>query len=120
MLHNALVALALSFSDDPELCNMRSRQHFARKAKEYIESECQKPSLAVLHALSILGSFHSAQGDQTLGYIYFGELPHFLVAIHYPNKTLQACPDGWRKRVSSFAGISKSSLTVFPPSRTEH
>jgi hypothetical protein len=120
MLHNALISLALAFADDPELCDMRSRQYFARKAKEYIESECQRPSLAVLHALSILGSFHSTQGDQTLGYIYFGELPHFLVAIHYPNKTLQACPDGWRKRVSSFAGISKSSLTVFPPSRPEH
>jgi hypothetical protein len=99
MLHNALVALALAFSDDPELCDLRSRQYFARKAKEFIETECQKPSLSVLHALSILGSFHSSQGDQTLGYMYFGELPLFGV-VQGLNKNFQACRDGWRKRVS--------------------
>lgn len=73
MLHNALVALASAFSDDPRIRDIKSRQYFANAAKNFIEDECQKPNISVVHALSILGSYHSSQGDQTLGYIYFGE-----------------------------------------------
>jgi hypothetical protein len=73
MLHNALIALATAFSDDPRIRDLNSRQFFARKAKSYIEAECQRPNISVVHALSIIGSFHSSQGDQTLGYMYFGE-----------------------------------------------
>lgn len=72
MLHNALIALASAFSDDPRIRDLNSRQFFARKAKSYIEQECQRPNISVVHALSIIGSFHSSQGDQTLGYMYFG------------------------------------------------
>lgn len=72
MLHNALLALALAFSDDPRLCNPKSRQYFARKAKNYIEAECRSPNISVVHALSFLSSFHSSLGEQTLGYMYFG------------------------------------------------
>lgn len=73
MLHNALVALATAFSDDSRIRDLRARQCFARKAKGYIEAECHSPNISVVHALSILASFHSSQGDQTLGYLYFGE-----------------------------------------------
>ncbi|KAF8892873.1 hypothetical protein BD779DRAFT_1507469 [Infundibulicybe gibba] len=72
MLHNALLALATAFSDDLRIRDLKARQYFAVAAKNLIESECQKPNLSVVHALSILGSFHSSQGDQTLGYLYFG------------------------------------------------
>lgn len=72
MLHNAVIALATAFSDDPRVRDMNFRQYFARKAKSYFEDECRQPNISVVHALSILGSFHSSQGDQTLGYIYFG------------------------------------------------
>jgi len=72
MLHNALVALALAFLDDPQLRDLKARQYFANTAKSFIEAECEKPNLSVVHALSILASFHSSQGDQTLGYLYFG------------------------------------------------
>ncbi|KAF9555002.1 hypothetical protein CPC08DRAFT_643525, partial [Agrocybe pediades] len=72
MLHNALVSLALAFLDDPQFCDIRVRQHYANMAKSFIESECRKPNLSVVHALSLLASFHSSQGDQTLGYMYFG------------------------------------------------
>lgn len=72
MLHNALVALALAFADDPKLRDLKSRQCFANYAKSFIEAECRKPNLSVVHALSVLSSFHSSQGDQTLGYMYFG------------------------------------------------
>ncbi|KAJ7747455.1 hypothetical protein DFH07DRAFT_1062746 [Mycena maculata] len=72
MLHNALIALAAAFSNDPRISALESRQHFAAAAKNYIEDECQRPNISVVHALSIIGSFHSSQGDQMLGYLYFG------------------------------------------------
>jgi Fungal specific transcription factor domain len=71
MLHNALVALALAFSDGP-FKELKTRQYYATHAKSFIEDECRKPNLSVVHALSVLASFHSSQGDQTLGYMYFG------------------------------------------------
>ncbi|KAF8064999.1 hypothetical protein FPV67DRAFT_1671298 [Lyophyllum atratum] len=72
MLHNALVAVATAFSDDPRIRDLKSRQAFAQNAKDYIEPECQQPNISVVHALSVLGSFHSGLGEQTLGYLYFG------------------------------------------------
>ena len=71
MLHNALVALALGFSDEP-FNDFKTRQIYATTAKSFIEGECRKPNLSVVHALSVLASYHSSQGDQTLGYMYFG------------------------------------------------
>ncbi|GLB39659.1 putative fungal specific transcription factor [Lyophyllum shimeji] len=72
MLHNALIAVATAFSDDPRIRDIKSRQAFAANAKSYIESECQQPNISVMHALSVLGSYHSGLGEQTLGYLYFG------------------------------------------------
>jgi hypothetical protein len=72
MLHNALLALAMSFSDNPRMCDLSTRLFFVRKAKGYIDAECQRPSISLIHALSTLSSFHIVQGDQTLGYVYFG------------------------------------------------
>ncbi|KAF8909703.1 fungal-specific transcription factor domain-containing protein [Gymnopilus junonius] len=72
MLHNALVSLGLAFLDDYKFRDLRVRQYFANTAKSWIEAECQKPNLSVVNALDILASFHSSQGDQTLGYMYFG------------------------------------------------
>jgi hypothetical protein len=78
MLHNALVALGLAFVDDSKLRDLKSRQYFANQAKSYIEIECSKPNLSVVNALSILASFHSSKGDQTLGYLYFGMCAPFI------------------------------------------
>ncbi|KAJ7747438.1 hypothetical protein DFH07DRAFT_747798 [Mycena maculata] len=72
MLHNALIALATAFSDDPRISALESRKHFVAAAKSYIEDECQRPNISVVHALSLIGSFHSTQGEQMLGYLYFG------------------------------------------------
>lgn len=72
MLHNALVALALALLDDPKLTDLKARWKFAETAKGLMEEECRRPNLSVVHALSILSTFHNSQGDQTLGYMYFG------------------------------------------------
>ena len=71
MLHNALVALALAFAEEP-WNDFKTRQIYAITAKSFIEGECRKPNLSVVHALSVLASYHSSQGDQTLGFMYFG------------------------------------------------
>ena len=83
MLHNALIALATAFSDDPRIQDLKFRQYFAKKAKSYIDTECREPDISVMHALSILGSFHSSLGDQTLGYMYFGVV--FSLIRHRPS-----------------------------------
>ncbi|EDR01153.1 uncharacterized protein LACBIDRAFT_312485 [Laccaria bicolor S238N-H82] len=72
MLHNALVALGTAFLDDPNIRDLKSRRCFADTAKCYLEVECQKPQLSVVHALDFLAAFHASQGDQTLGFLYFG------------------------------------------------
>ena len=80
MLHNALISVATAFSDDPRVRDLRARQAFAKEAKGYLETECQMPTISVVHALSMLGSFHSGIGEQTLGYLYFGScLFHVMV-----------------------------------------
>ncbi|TDL15297.1 hypothetical protein BD410DRAFT_796511 [Rickenella mellea] len=71
-LHNSLLAVATAFSDDPRVSNMTARQVFAKKAKDYIEPECERPSLSAVQALSLLASFYSGQGQQTIGFMYFG------------------------------------------------
>ncbi|KAF4608134.1 hypothetical protein EYR40_000478 [Pleurotus pulmonarius] len=81
MLHNALIALASAFSDDPRVRDLKARRYFASEAKSYIDAECQMPNICVVHALSILASFHSAQGEQTLGYTYFGELSRCILSV---------------------------------------
>ncbi|KAI0658680.1 hypothetical protein C8Q70DRAFT_993521 [Cubamyces menziesii] len=72
MLHNAVLALATAYTDDPLIKDMRYRRLFARKAKSYIEAECQRPTIPLITALGVLAAFHSAAGEQSLGYLYFG------------------------------------------------
>ena len=72
MLHNAILALATAFSDNPNIRNNQMRDRLAQKAKEYLETECQKPNLSVINALNTLASYHSSRGEQSLGYLYFG------------------------------------------------
>jgi hypothetical protein len=83
MLHNALIAVATAFSDDPRIRDHKSRQYFASTAKSFIEAECQEPNISVVHALSFLGSYHSSLGEQTLGYLYFGEFVCILDGRRY-------------------------------------
>jgi len=72
MLHNALLAVATAFSDDPAIKDPLTRAQFADKAKSYLEDECERPKLSAMTALSILANYHSSENHATLGYIYFG------------------------------------------------
>ena len=72
MLHNALLALATAYSDDPRVHDIEFRRMFARCAKSYIEKDCLTPNVCFVSALSLLSTFHSSRGEQSLGYLYAG------------------------------------------------
>ena len=74
MLHNALLAVATAFSDDPVIKDFATRQQYADKAKSFLENECELPKLSAMTALSILANYYSSTNHPTLGYIYFGIL----------------------------------------------
>lgn len=73
-LHLCILAVASAFSDDPVISKESTRQRFADEAKNYIEGECQRPSISAVQGLSMLGSYFSGRGQQTLGFVYFGAL----------------------------------------------
>jgi hypothetical protein len=72
MLHNSILALALAYSDNPYLSRLKTRALFVDQAKRYLEAECARPSLACVHALGYLASYYSGQGEQNLGFLFFG------------------------------------------------
>ncbi|KAI0083369.1 fungal-specific transcription factor domain-containing protein [Irpex rosettiformis] len=72
MLHNAMLALATAFSDDPAVLNIEFRRHFAGKAKSYIDVDVLQPNVCTVSALGLMATFHSSRGEQSLGYLYAG------------------------------------------------
>jgi len=74
MLHNAMLAVATAFSDDPFTKDPDTRQRYADKAKSFLENECELPKLSAMTGLSILANYYSSTNHPTLGYIYFGKL----------------------------------------------
>ncbi|EJT98056.1 hypothetical protein DACRYDRAFT_101988 [Dacryopinax primogenitus] len=81
LLHNAILALATAWSDDPVLSSPEVRDKFARRAKVCIDIEASKPTLSTLHGLTILSSYYSGKGDQGLGWMYFGTAVRLSYAI---------------------------------------
>jgi len=81
MLHNALLAVATAFSDNPHIRNVKSRLEFLEKAKSYIDTECVTPNISVVYGLAMIGNFYSSMGEQSLGYFYLGKGP---VYVQYP------------------------------------
>ncbi|WVR06186.1 hypothetical protein IAU60_003216 [Kwoniella sp. DSM 27419] len=72
MLHNAILAIALGFSDEPYLRAPETRKLFATKAKDSIDQEGMKPSVATVQAFAHLASYHSLSGEHNLGWLYIG------------------------------------------------
>lgn len=72
LLHNCMLAVASAFSSDPVIRRPETRARFAEKAKAYIEVECSRPNISTVQALGLFASYCSGQGQQTLGFMYFG------------------------------------------------
>ncbi|RXW17748.1 hypothetical protein EST38_g8099 [Candolleomyces aberdarensis] len=104
MLHNAILAVGLAFLDDPAVQDYKARHCFAEEAKKYIETEFSSPSLCSVAALSMIATFHSSQGDETLGFMYFGlNLPSTMNILASPD-TL--CLLGMSARMSQVLGLN--------------
>ncbi|KAJ7704436.1 fungal-specific transcription factor domain-containing protein [Mycena rosella] len=72
MLHNALLSLALMFSDDPYARDPKTRQIFADTAKSCLEAQCQKPDISLVQALAFLGTYYADVDDRIVADLYFG------------------------------------------------
>jgi hypothetical protein len=72
MLHNAILAIGLCFSDEPYLRQPAVRKIFAREATTHLESEGMNPTVATVQALAHLASYYSLAAEHNLGWLYIG------------------------------------------------
>ena len=72
MLHNAILAIALGFSDDPYLRQSSTRAVFGMQAKSFIDEEGMTPSVATVQAFAHIASYHSLGAEHNLGWLYIG------------------------------------------------
>jgi hypothetical protein len=67
-----MLAIALGFSDDPDLRHSVTRKKFADQAKSYIDEEGMNPTVATVQALANLAAYHSLAAEHNLGWLYIG------------------------------------------------
>lgn len=75
-LHCALLSVAAAFSDDRSIRARETRDRFASCAKQWLESECESPTLTAIQALAFISDYHISYGERGLGYLFFGESAH--------------------------------------------
>jgi hypothetical protein len=73
-LHCALMALATTFSSNSAVRSKHVREQFANRAKQLLESECERPTLTAIQGLIFLSEYHGSLGERGLAYLYFGML----------------------------------------------
>ncbi|GAA5944992.1 uncharacterized protein JCM15063_000595 [Sporobolomyces koalae] len=71
LLHLVLLAIACAYSDDRRASRANS-QLLVTAAKAHLDDEGERPTIATLRGLLLLGSWHSGNGLQGLGNIYSG------------------------------------------------
>jgi hypothetical protein len=64
VFHNAILSVALAYSDSVHLRSREIRDRFAKRAKFFLEAECQAPALSTVQALATLSSYHSGFSEQ--------------------------------------------------------
>ena len=64
VFHNAILSVALAYSDNVHLRSREIRDRFAKHAKFFLEAECQAPALCTVQALATLSSYHSGFSEQ--------------------------------------------------------
>ena len=83
MLHNAILAIALGFSDDPYLRQSSTRAVFGMQAKSFIDEEGMTPSVATVQAFAHIASYHSLGAEHNLGWLYIGMASRCAIAREY-------------------------------------
>ncbi|QRV89881.1 Fungal specific transcription factor domain [Ceratobasidium sp. AG-Ba] len=71
-LHCAILSVAALFSDNPLVKSRETRGRFASYAKQHLESECERPTLAAVQALSLLSDYHASCGERGVAYLFAG------------------------------------------------
>ncbi|GAA6008086.1 hypothetical protein JCM11491_001876 [Sporobolomyces phaffii] len=71
LLHLTLLAVATSYSDDPRASQAASLA-LVTNAKAFLDEEGERPTIATLRGLLLLGSWHSGNALQGLGNVYSG------------------------------------------------
>ncbi|KAK7042491.1 Zn(2)-C6 fungal-type domain-containing protein [Favolaschia claudopus] len=72
MLHNAVLAISTIYSDDPHIRDPKTRQFFAKRAREYLVVEIKKPNISVVHAVGFIGTYLADIGEQLEAELFFG------------------------------------------------
>lgn len=65
LTHNAILSVALAYSDNEHLRSREIREKFAKHAKAFLEAECRSATLSTVHGLAVLSSFHSGFAEQS-------------------------------------------------------
>ncbi|WOO85323.1 Nitrogen assimilation transcription factor nirA [Vanrija pseudolonga] len=73
MLHNMILALGLSYADEPHLRALSTRRQFLEESMRYIDQECVVPCVGTVQALAFRAGYSSTMGDFSLGWINFGQ-----------------------------------------------
>ncbi|GAA5963919.1 hypothetical protein JCM3765_006053 [Sporobolomyces pararoseus] len=71
LLHLVILAIACSYSDDQRTSQTVS-ELLVTAAKSHLDGEGERPTIASLRGLLLLGSWHSGNGLQGLGNLYSG------------------------------------------------
>ncbi|GJN93253.1 hypothetical protein Rhopal_006300-T1 [Rhodotorula paludigena] len=72
LLHNAIIALACALSNDTRVSDRSAARACAARAKALLEDEGERPQLSTQQGLLLVGSYHSGNSLQGLGYLYSG------------------------------------------------
>ncbi|KAG9106780.1 hypothetical protein FRC07_008740 [Ceratobasidium sp. 392] len=64
------MSVATAFSDNPSIRAKETREIFASSAKQYLESECERPTLSSVQALACLSDYHAGVGNRGLAYLF--------------------------------------------------
>ncbi|KAF8216722.1 hypothetical protein K438DRAFT_1925784 [Mycena galopus ATCC 62051] len=69
MLHNAILAVSATLSDNAYLRDVKTRQYFVQKAQACFDFK--KPDHSMVHAMEYIGMFYTDCGDQVPAELYF-------------------------------------------------
>ncbi|KAK7048576.1 Zn(2)-C6 fungal-type domain-containing protein [Favolaschia claudopus] len=83
MLHNAILAISLVFSDDPNLQDPKTRLQFVRAAQARFDFK--KPDASMVHALAFIATFYTDIGDRIPAELYFGMSTRLVITLGLGN-----------------------------------
>ncbi|KAK7042484.1 Zn(2)-C6 fungal-type domain-containing protein [Favolaschia claudopus] len=81
MLHNAILAMATLFSDNPYLKERKTRQHFVNTAKFLANAEYWKPDVSLVQAFAFLASFYADYGERIQAELFAGQSSRLSVTL---------------------------------------